>query len=227
MDIGAFSVADLLAFAKLSSAAYMVDDKAMVTSLGMGWIGQVATNQCQATVCTWGGYSIIAIRGTQVTTNLSIPELFDDVAGDVIRLPGGYRVHLGFWMPLTDLWPQINAILPHDGQPLIVGHSLGGVRAHLAKFIIPEAEVVSFGAPKGADDAFWKSAYDSPPMRVVHEKDFAPAWPWDGPWTQPADLAWLHAGTFTLVPKRPGWNVSVEDHSIDTGYIAALAALKE
>jgi hypothetical protein len=226
MDIGDFSVADLLMFAKLSSVDYMLDDKAAVTSLGMQWVGQVGTDQCQATVCTWGGYAITAIRGTQVTNNLSIPELYDDIDDDVLVLHGGLRVHQGFWLPLVELLPQILAIMP-PGQPLVVGHSLGGVRAHLTKYILPQAEVVSFGAPKGADDAFWTRTYSSPPMRVVHEEDFAPGFPYDGPWTQPADLTWLHAGTIALVPKRPGWAISVSDHSIDTGYIAALAALKE
>jgi hypothetical protein len=224
MDIGVFSVADLLMFAKLSSAAYMIDDKAAVAALGMHWVGQVATAQCQATVCTWGGYAITALRGTQVTTNLSIPELFDDIDNDVLSLAGGARVHRGFWLPLAELWPQIDAIMP-PGQPLVVGHSLGGVRAHLTKSILPEAEVVSFGAPKGADDAFWSAAYGSPPLRVVHEADFAPGFPYDGPWTQPADLTWLHAGAVHLVPKRPGWCISAEDHYIDTGYIPAIEAL--
>lgn len=225
-DIGVWSVSDLLMFARISSVEYMADDKAAVTALGMRYVGRVGNSQVQATVAHWGGYTITAIRGTQVGNGqTSIPELFDDVENDVLALPGGLRVHKGFWEPLADIWGQIDA-LGCVGQPLTIGHSLGGVRAHLSKHLRPESEVVSFGAPKGADDAFWRAAFpEYPPLRVVHDDDVIPGWPWDGPFTQPADVAWLHGGALKLVPKRPGWNVSVMAHFIDTGYIAALEAL--
>lgn len=41
------------------------------------------------------------------------------------------------------------------GRSFTAEVTLGGVRADLAKALRPEAEVVSFGELKGADDAFW------------------------------------------------------------------------
>jgi hypothetical protein len=228
IDLSNFSTGDMLALAKLSSAAYLDSDLNAVEALGMKLIAQIGSAQCQATVATWGGFAVVGYQGTRVTANLSIPEILDDLDASVIQLPGGMRVHKGFFQPMADLWPQIAALMPPQLQPLITGHSLGGVRAHQAKYFCPTAEVVSLGAPKGGDDAFWQHCYpDYPPLRIVNEMDFAPSYPWDGPWTQPSGPAWLHAGSIALVPSRPGFDLSVSDHSDDTGYIAALAALKE
>jgi hypothetical protein len=224
MQIGDFSSDDLLIMAKLSNIAYMTDPKAAVEQLGLTFVAEVGSAECQATIATWGGFAVVAIRGTQVGGgNLSIPELYDDIDNDVMKIPHFGRVHKGFFLPLKEIWHLISANMPLL-QPLIVGHSLGGVRAHLAKYYSPSAEVISFGAPKGADDAFWTECYTEPPIRVVYENDFAPGWPWDGPWTQPADVAWLHSGKLDMVTKRPGWCVSAQDHSIDA-YIVALSKL--
>src|SRR5664279_3935761 len=102
--VGNFSISDLVQFAKLSSDAYMIDSKAALVSLGMNYIAQVGNDQCQATIGTWGNLWVVAIRGTQVTQNLSIPELFDDIENDVV-LNNGARIHKGFWEPLAELWP--------------------------------------------------------------------------------------------------------------------------
>jgi hypothetical protein len=44
------------------------------------------------------------------------------------------------------------------GRSFTAEVTLCGVRADLAKALRPEAEVVSFGEPKGADDAFLDEA---------------------------------------------------------------------
>ncbi len=86
--------------------------------------------------------------------------------------------------------------------------------------------MVSFGAPKGADDAFWQEHYpDTPPTRIVYERDFAPAWPYEGPFTQPSAIDWLHGGKLIEAQSRPGLDFSVSDHSIDSAYIPAIAEL--
>ena len=226
MDFNGWNVGDILTLAKLASAAYLLDSEPAVTALGMTYLGQPGTPECQATICSWKGWSVVAVRGTQVTgSEVSVPELLDDIDFTPIAIPGGSRVATGPFFPFMNLWGSIGPLMG-PGKPLFVGHSLGGIRAHYGPFFRPGADVVSFGAIKGADNAFWTYIYPgNPPLRIVHEDDFAPGWPWDGPWGQPSDLAWLHAGTLAVVPKRPGLDVSISDHFIDTGYIPAIEAL--
>jgi hypothetical protein len=222
-----WSPASLLTLARFSDAAYLTDARAAVEALGGTYVAQMGGDegQCQALLLRWGGFAVVALQGTRVEQNISLPELWDDIDGMIAALPDGTRVHAGFWDPLAAVWPQIAAAVP-EGQPLLTGHSLGGVRAHLARALWPNAEVVSFGAPKGADDAFWQRHYpNTPPSRIVYERDFAPGWPWDGPWTQPAAIDWLHDGKLVEAQTRPGIAISVSDHNIDTAYIPALVAL--
>jgi hypothetical protein len=184
--------------------------------------------QCQASMVTWGGFCILAIQGTRIESRMSLPELYDDVENLVINVPNYGRVHRGFYEPLEEMWAKVEAF-GFNGQPLIVGHSLGGVRAHLAKKFRPDAEIVSYGAPEGADAPFWAMCYpNDKPTRVVNGLDFAPGWPWDGPWTHPSNMVWLHDGRMDVdVDRRAGWCTSIMDHSIDTGYTAALARLQK
>ena len=83
-----WSLADLLALARLSSAAYLADSKDAVNAIpGMTWIAQVGDIQCQATIARWGDLSVVCYRGTQVGENeVSIPELFDDIEPGAIRV---------------------------------------------------------------------------------------------------------------------------------------------
>ncbi len=223
-----WSPADLLMLARFSDAAYLTDARQAVEALGATFVAQIGGDdgQCQALLLRWGAYAVVALQGTRVEKNASLPELWDDLDGMIVVLPDGTRVHAGFWNPLVAVWPLVQARLP-QGQPLLTGHSLGGVRAHLARAQWPGAEVVSFGAPKGADDGFWQKHYpEKPPTRVVYERDFAPGWPLDGPWTQPAAIDWLHDGKLIEAQTRPGIDISVPDHSIDNAYIPALQALQ-
>lgn len=223
-----FSNMDLLKLAQLSNATYAIaDNKDVVESIGMQYVMDIKDHSCPVTVAKWGNYKICSFQGTRVTKNLDINQLWDDINGTIVSLDD-MRVHCGFWTPMANVIPQIISVMDQlEGNTLITGHSLGGVRSHLAKAFFPNAQIVSFGAPKGADDIFWKRYYpDYPPTRVVHENDFAPGWPYDGPWTQPSKLTWLHNGIISLVEDRgSGMQISVSDHSIENGYIAALTKL--
>lgn len=242
------AIADILLLARLSALEYSVDEDwvaAGVNALGLGFIGQVGSDECQALVADWpmGSSSakrdspnsetraVVCFRGTQVLENTSLPEIGDDL--DLHRLPapsGVGFVHRGFWAPLAALWPRIAALLPAGASPIYTGHSLGGARAHLASALL-SGEAITFGAPKAADAAFWAYLYptDRPPLRIVHEEDFAPGWSPLLPWsTHPAGaIGWLHSGRLYRVSARTTWiNESVLDHSIDR-YVAALAALDD
>lgn len=224
-----FSAADLLALAKLSNAAYLDDARTAVSALGMTYVTQVGDGGCSALIVLWGGYGVVAFQGTRILEvgGISWPEVWCDLNGHIVTLPDGSRAHAGFWLPLVDLWPQIEAVLPRDRPLIATGHSLGGARAHLAAKLMPGAQVVSFGAPKATDDAFWTACYGSwrAPVRVVAGRDFAPTWPPEGPWTQPAAITWLNEGTIRVVQQRPCLCDSVQDHYILSSYIARLEVL--
>ena len=229
------AIADILLLARLAALEYTTDAAPIadgVNALGLGFVGQVGSDECQALIADWGGRVVVCFRGTQVLENASLPEIGDDLDTHRLQGPGDVGfVHRGFWQPLAELWPRIVALLPPGPSPIFTGHSLGGVRAHLAGAILP-GEVVSFGAPKGADAAFWAHAYPDSrpqPLRVIHEEDFAPGWSPFLPWSTqpPGDIGWLHSGRLYRVPTRTTWiNESVPDHSVDR-YVTALADLQD
>jgi hypothetical protein len=227
-----WSLQDVLTLARLSSAAYDDDSKAATNAAapGVEWVGQLGNAECQATIAKWGGFAVLVFRGTQISPTPSIPELWDDIDGTPLELFSGVHVHSHFWQPMAALWPDIEKLMP-AGRALVTGHSLGGVRAQLSRANLRDAEVVTFGAPRGADDAFWWWAYEGaePPLRVVHENDFAPDW--KDPWAQPGPMLWLRGGKAFKAYGRSGVNTSildlaaVEAHSIDGQYIPAIEAL--
>ena len=57
----------------------------------MTFIAQLGSPECQALVARWGGLSVVAIQGTRVLEQFSIPEVWDDLDGDIIGLPGPAR----------------------------------------------------------------------------------------------------------------------------------------
>src|SRR5262249_53184903 len=161
-------------------------------------------------VANWRDRPVVCFRGTQVLENISLPEIGDDLDLHRVAAPGGIGfVHRGFWTALATLWPQIAVLLPADASPIFTGHSLGGARAHLASALLP-GEAVTFGAPKAADEPFWAHLYSAdrtPPLRILHEEDFAPGWSPLLPWsTHPSgEIGWLHSGRLYRVPERTTW----------------------
>jgi hypothetical protein len=220
-----FSNTDLLVLANISAGAYLANNETFLTQMDAKLVTQIPDETCPITIATYGGYKICAFQGTSLGHN--ILEVLDDLDGSIVALDD-MRVHAGFWNSMAFRMPLIREMMDKlEGDYLITGHSLGGVRAHLAKAFFPEAQIVSFGAPKGADDMFWKRYYPSyPPIRVVNNHDIVPVLPPDGPWTQPAKLTWIHDGIIELTEKRKGLlQDSISDHFITTGYVAALEKL--
>lgn len=227
-----YSNRDLWLLASLCNASYAHDARPAVEALEMRYISQIGNGGCEALIVQWGGYCVVVLQGTRVLESISLPEIWDDFDSGAVILPnpnGGQtlRVHSGFWLPLAALWPRIQG-LTLEGLPLLVtGHSLGGARAHLTPALAPVAAVVSFGAPKSADDAFWAAYYPiEPPLRVVYERDFAPNWPYEPSWlTHPAAVAWLTGGKLIETQRRPGFSFNELDHRIDAAYMAAFTKL--
>jgi hypothetical protein len=223
-------LAQLAILARLANAAYAGTEAqaaAGAAALGMSEAHLVQGQDCAAIVCRSGARRLVAFAGTHVTANTSLAEIADNFAGEPIEYNGG-RVHDGYFAPLDRLWPRIGALLGDADPVVVLGHSMGGARAHLARSLLAqerEVAVVSFGAPKAATPDFWRSIYGGgAPLRVVFECDFAPTWPELGPFAQPGPMLWLRGATATMADARPGIEASVADHAIES-YIAALDSL--
>ena len=227
------SIGILLRLAKLSAAAYLIDETAVqsaVSDLGYAYVARVATEDCVAVIVIDGDEAVVAFQGTRFMQNTDPQEIWDDLDDGAVDLGDKGRVHKGFYAPMISLWPEIVGALPVGITKLtFTGHSLGGVRAGLAlrpaKDVGYDPVAVSFGAPKGANKAFW-DALDISPIRVVHKHDFAPLWPLVDPrWTQPDPMTWISpAGRIEQVIGWRGLIPSVGDHSVDK-YIASLQAM--
>ncbi len=128
---------------------------AVLTKAGLG------TPQCfsdrptdsQALVTTMGEYTIVAFRGTQIT---SIKDVVSDALIKLEEWPGPGRVHRGFWRAYRSLRNSIDSNMP-SGKLIVTGHSLGAAMATLMAALWPEAVLVTFGSPRVGDGTFVKS----------------------------------------------------------------------
>jgi hypothetical protein len=225
-----------LACAWASAAAYELDDdkrRAMLAPRALRELGYVqARNDARLLVVeNMAGDVIWAHQGTQFDRleRDSIDANFDTTA---VPLGGGLGMR-GYKRQLEALAP----FLPDLPVPsLITGHSAGGSEANqnantlaleLTRKSPQPLRLITFGAPRCADAAFWAAA-PVRPMRIECENDPAPRWPLDTPFVQPDGVWWLHAGGVQLCDHRPtltdmatGW----ERHPIIDSYIADLEAL--
>ena len=227
----------LLRLAKLSAAAYPMaetDVKAAVEALDYTYVARVASDECVAIIASEEVDGVpeaaVCFQGTRFAQNTDPQEIWDDLDDGTIDLGPEGQVHKGFYAPMYAIWPDILAALP-VGCTIITftGHSLGGVRANLAQRLGHDAgysvAAVSFGAPKGANKAFW-DALGINPVRVVNRHDFAPLWPLaDMRWSQPEPMTWLNkTGSMEMVIGWRGILPSIGDHDIDK-YIASLEGI--
>jgi hypothetical protein len=205
-------------------AAYDFDPAERAKALADAGLAEVTYLQeavdARALLCSKDGQLYLAFQGTQFTT-LEIQSIVENLKVDPVDIGGGRQVTDGFWQQLTNLLPAcVEAVA---GRPCIVtGHSMGGTIAHMSLatplFVTAQA-VVSFGAPKTANQAFWQSVDTSRLTRLVNESDFAPIWPlFPQEWVQPETGEWwLHGGGMQFLAGRDARPVptdSVGDHML-------------
>ncbi|MDE2104692.1 MAG: hypothetical protein KGL39_46075 [Patescibacteria group bacterium] len=221
---------------QLSRAAYGdsgTSAESQAQALGFEGITSVHFQDVNALVCRRDGRQWVAASGTHFTENTSLSEIADNLQGDPIQIGGGAIVHSGYWGRALRLYWYTRPLI--EGPAVFCGHSLGGSTAHLMPYFFPKElaiEVVTCGAPKAANDVFWKPLYKPGSwVREVREKDFAPTWPESmadilpdslthllnlhAVYTQPGPEAWLHNQTFNWIAARAGINDSVSDHNVD------------
>ncbi|MFV0422970.1 lipase family protein [Oleidesulfovibrio sp.] len=121
-------------------------------------------------------FLVLAFRGTS-----SKKDLMTDMQATLVAAPGEGKVHKGFLQAFKAVETKLRqALAPYSDMPLyITGHSLGGALAIVAtKYLGSDSTgaTYTFGAPRVADDAFYKSI-KTPIYRVVNASDAVPRLP--------------------------------------------------
>src|SRR3569623_2638848 len=122
------------------------------------------------------GRSFAAFRGTQADDR---GDLFDDAQFLPRPWPGVGRVHRGFWRACDSLRGPIDDWLGAGppGALVVTGHSLGAAMATLMAGLYPDAELVTFGAPRVGGRAFARHFAGRAVRRFVGCYDFVTALP--------------------------------------------------
>jgi hypothetical protein len=111
-------------------------------------------------------------------------------------LPGGGRVHVGFWEALQKVWERIEERLTGFPHPVFyTGHSLGAAlatlaaaRALLEKRLPKPGAIYTFGSPRVGDATFTALLQDVYHCRVVNDNDIVATVP------PPLPLLFQHDG---------------------------------
>lgn len=223
----------ILLCALACEAAYELDPDARAKELAAAGLTQIAylqgTNDARALFCRRqddpSSDIILAFQGTQFTRG-ELASIFANFEVSPVNLGAGRDVEAGYLGQVQSLLADL-AVQPRP--QIITGHSMGGTMAELYANMdgVGPAVLVSFGAPKCANNAYWVAARNAP-LRIVNERDAAPAWPpWEA-YCQPGDAWWLHrevaAASLTEMRDIPVPRDSVGDHAIEA-YIANIEAL--
>lgn len=152
----------------------------------------------QAYVIETDTETVVAFRGTQVTSGFSMTDIIRNAKVAQVRwrlgLRSGGRVHRGYKEAVDAIADDLAKAVIQAKQPLIyTGHSLGGAMATLARTLAPRPDMtVTFGAPKVGNREFVKTHSHIHLERFVHGRDIAPKHvrPW---------LGYRHGGNFTKI----------------------------
>ena len=139
--------------------------------------------------------TVVAFRGTQVTSDFSMTDVLRNAR--IALVPLGLsqgKVHAGYKEAVDVIADDLVEALVHAVRPFkYTGHSLGGSVATHARTRVPHPDMtVTFGAPKVGDRQFIKAHANIPLIRYSHARDIAPKHP--RPW-----LGYQHGGEFRKI----------------------------
>ncbi len=173
-----------LTLARYSALAYE-DLDTVQAALPDATVTLLDRDDSQAYVIEEGAYTVVAFRGTQVTSGFSMTDVIRNAKIRMVPLGIGQggKVHRGYLEPVDAIADDLaRAMLEVAGKPRIyTGHSAGGSVVTIARTRAPHPDLtVTFGAPKVGDREFVKAHARHRLIRYVHARDIAPkhANPW-------------------------------------------------
>src|SRR6185503_17579160 len=166
-------LSQFLLAAQLSLIAYDTNNnniQASLNELGFTLVTAVNNGSCYAFIANIPQsisqklgvpQQVLAIQGTEFVPNdRNIWEVWADLSilPSFLSVENFIYVHSGIYYPFYDIWDQLSGLINPTQDLWIVGHSLGGVRAQLARWLLPKemnVRITTFGAPRGANSNFW------------------------------------------------------------------------
>ena len=140
----------------------------------------------QAYVIETATETIVAFRGTQVTSGFSMTDILRNAKVKLVPmgLGQGGKVHRGYKEGVDVIALDLAQLMTDAKRPhYYTGHSLGGAEATIARTRAPYPNFTfTFGAPKAGDRQFVLANARHHLVRYVHARDIAPkhARPWLG-----------------------------------------------
>ena len=196
-----------LTLARYSALAYE-DLETVQAALPWARVTLLARQGTEAYVIEEDAHTVVAFRGTQVTSGFSMTDIIRNAKLRLSPASHGSRgkVHRGYKEGIDAIADDLaNAMLDVAGKPRIfTGHSLGGAVATIARTRPPYADMtVTFGAPKVGNKLFVKYNERHPLIRYVHGRDIAPK-------HAPFWLGYRHGGKFRHISRggkitEPAW----------------------
>jgi triacylglycerol lipase len=186
--------------ARLAADAYLAPAEFEARHPGAGVIHKDGT---EAYVIEHVDHVVIAFRGTEIT---SWRDLLSDVRFKLkaTRDFMGARVHTGFAVALSRVWPDIEVLVSKESKPVyLTGHSLGGALAvlcgaMLAVHSVKVAGIVTFGQPRVGNGTLVALMGPIPWHRYVHLADIVarvPLWA----------MTYRHGGHMTFIGRKRLW----------------------
>ncbi len=174
-----------LTLARYSALAYE-DLDTVQAALPGATVTLLDRDDSQAYVIEEDAHTVVAFRGTQVTSGFSMTDILRNAKVRPVpwRLGQGGRVHRGYKEAVDAIADDLAQAVIGAKHPLIyTGHSLGGSMATLARTLAPHPDMtMTFGAPKVGNGEFMRVHSRHLLIRLVHGRDIAPkhARPWMG-----------------------------------------------
>lgn len=190
-------IQEALVLARYSQLAYEPIEIVKV-ALPEATVTLLDRDDSQAYVIETDAETVVAFRGTQVTSGFSMTDVLRNakIAFVPLGLSQNGKVHRGYKEAVDVIADDLVEALAHAVRPLkFTGHSLGGAMATYARTLTPHPDMtVTFGSPKVGNREFVKVHSHIHLERFVHGRDIAPkhARPW---------LGYRHGGSFTKITR--------------------------
>ena len=152
--------------------------KAVQAALPGAKVTLLDRHDSQAYVIETATETVVAFRGTQVTSGFSMTDILRNAKVRLVPLGLSQKgkVHRGYKEAVDAIADDLAQAMAAARTPrYYTGHSLGGSMATYARTLTPRPDfTVTFGAPKVGNREFVKAHAHIHLLRYVHARDIAP-----------------------------------------------------